>query len=449
MKQIVRLVLVLLILGVVVFVGFKFGPRVVYMLPPFQSWVVGQINGQSGGNFEFDSITGSIERASLEGVFLDMRESENNLFQGKFPALDVSFAFAPLLKLSLDLTTVSAQGGDITLKLKGNKVENIRLPINAEAFLMKQGNLTIQNFQGYDLVLKQVDLTVNVVGEGELEGSFNAGLGTAGQVEIKSLSGSFSMNKGGLRVTKITATLPGESSLALEGSLNLDSQDQAVNDSRFSVTTDDVKGLLNGLGYSESFGGNAQVSFNAYGRFRPDVKDITGKGNGELSSISAAVNLPSYPGFENSGILNDLKLIENMKGRVIFTLKKDMIYVKPLDLSNDKLSVLGSVEVGYDQSLTGNQTLKAKPELAAGIPSVAQGAFKVNENKETIIPFYFAGTTQKPAVTIDSVVAKTFLNPVNAVGGVGKAATGILGGLFGGGKKDEKKSESAKPAPAR
>ncbi len=441
MKSLIRIVLSLVVILVLVAVGFLVVPKLLYMLPPFQSWVAGQIDQQSGGKFSFDSIKGDAFEAQLTGAWLDMGEGNSNVFQAKFDDLTATFELLPVAMLKLDLKELNATGGEVVLNLSGGDYEHVRMPVSAESLVMQGGRLVIRNLQGYECALEDCNLSVDATETGK-KGNFTAATGKVGVVDLSGIAGEFEFSEQGLKVTAFSATIPGESQLSLDGWLVLSEEGAPIKDADMQVKTENVQALLTALGYSDRFNGSAEVNTKFSGSFRPELKDLTGEGTAAVSGISAKVKLPSYPGFEGSGILSDLKQIDGLEGSVPFKLAGDQIVVDQLTLKNETMDVSGSLQVGYDKTIRGDQTLLAAPSLAAGIPDVAQGVFKKNESGWTIIPFTFQGTSNAPAANAGSVVSKALMNPVNAVKGVG----GMFGGLFGGGDKKKPEQEAVAPA---
>ena len=427
----------LVVVLVLVAAGFLVVPRLLYVLPPFQSWVAGQIDKQSGGKFSFEAIQGDAFEAKLNGAWLDLGEGNSNVFQAKFDALTATFELVPVALLQLDLKELKATGGEIVLKLSGGGYEQVRMPVSAEKLTMEGGRLVIQNLQGYECSLEGCQLTVLATEQGK-KGEFSAATGKVGIIALNTISGSFEFNSQGLKVTSFKATIAGDTALTLNGMLALSEEGAPIQNADLVVSTQNVQALLAALGYSERFGGNADVTAEFSGSFRPESKNLTGSGTAKLSGISAKVDLPSYPGFDGSGIFTELNNISGLAGDVPFELAGDQIVVKSLPLSNDKMKISGALNIGYDKTIRGEHTLLASPALAAGIPSVAQDVFQKNSEGWTEIPFNFKGTSNAPATDAGSVVSKALMNPVNAVKGVG----GIFGGLFGGGdEKKDKKSE--------
>lgn len=436
MKSPIRILLGMVVLFILIAAGFFIVPKLLYMLPPFQSWVAGQIDKQSGGTFSFNSIQGDAFEAKLTGAWLDMRGGNSNVFQAKFDELTATFELLPVALLKLDLKELKAVGGEVVLKLSGGDYERVRMPVNAESLVMTDGRIVIQNLQGYECSLEGCDLSVVTTEQGK-KGEFTAASGKVGVVDLSSISGAFEFNDTGLHVKSFAATIPGESALSLHGMLALNEAGAPIQDAALQVKTQNVKALLSALGYSDRFDGAAEVSATFSGMFRPENKNLTGSGHASLSGISAVVGLPSYPGFDGSGILQDLKDINSLQGEVPFKLKGDQIVIPSLALGNDKMKVSGGLAVGYDKTIRGSHTLLASPQLAEGIPSVAQDVFKKNASEWTIIPFNFKGTSNSPSADAGSIVTKALMNPVNTVKGVG----GIFGGLFGGGDRKEEPAE--------
>lgn len=438
---------ILLILVVLIgLAGFWTVPQLLYKIPLFQGWVAGQINEQSGGSFEFDSIQGDAKIARLTGPWLDLTKGTSNVLQARFDELTATFELLPVATLNLDLKEVVAEGGEVLVDLRGGGLEQIRLPVNAETFILSGGRLAVQNVQGYHLILNDTSLQVESTADG-MKGNFTSPGGTVGTVQLEGVEGSFEFGPEGLSVPSFKARIPGASSLSVKGNLDLNSEGMPMEAVSLTVDTGQVQTLLDSLGYSKSFDGNAVVKAELSGRFRPEVKALQGQGTADLSGIRATVDLPSYPGFDGSGILRDLKTITGLAGKAEFTLEGDRITINPLRLKNDQMEISGTAEVGFNRQLSGDQILLASSQLAAGIPDVAKGVFRKNESGRTVIPFKFVGTTNEPAARTDSVITKALMNPVNTV----KSAGGFLGGLFGGGKKDNQvaPAENGKAQPAK
>ncbi|MEM1158440.1 MAG: AsmA-like C-terminal region-containing protein [Verrucomicrobiota bacterium] len=438
MKSLIRVVIGLAAVVVLVAAGLLVVPRLLYILPPFQSWVAGQIGKQSGGIFSFESIRGNAFEAQLSGAQLDLSAGQSHVVQAQFDDLSATFELFPVAWMKIDLKELNAIGGEVVLKLTGGDYEQVRLPLTAEKLVMKDGRLVIQNLQGFECLLEGCQLTVIRTEQGK-KGEFTATSGKVGIIDLTGISGSFEFGAPGLKVTSFQATMPGESALTLEGRIALNEDGAPVQDASLTVNTRNVQTLLAALGYSERFSGSADVEAAFSGIFRPDLKNISGSGSARLSGISATVKLPSYPGFDGSGIFNELKKISNLNGEVPFELKGDQITVSSLAISNDKVKISGDLNIRYNKSIDGKQTALVSPALAAGIPSVAKDVFQKNDDGWTSIPFNFTGTTSVPAVNAGSVVSKALVNPVNTVKGVG----GIFGGLFGGGKKKEEAGQAA------
>ncbi|MEM6885740.1 MAG: hypothetical protein AAF571_11970 [Verrucomicrobiota bacterium] len=438
MKSPIRIIIGLIGVLVLVAVGFLVVPRLLYVLPPFKSWVAGQIDKQSGGKFSFDAIQGDAFEARLAGAHLDLAEGKSHVVQAKFNDLTATFELLPVAILQLDLKELKAVGGEVVLKLAGANYEEVRLPVTAESLTMENGRLVIQNLQGYECVLDECQLSVFSTESGK-KGDFSATSGSVGVIDLTGISGSFEFGPEGLKVTTFQAVIPGESALTLDGLLALGEEGAPVKDANLSVNTQDVQALLTALGYSDRFGGAAEVTATFSGHYSPEAKNLQGEGTAKLSGISAKVDLPSYPGFDGSGIFDDLSSISGLGGEVPFQLEADQIAVSSLPLANEKMKISGALTIGYDKIISGEHTLLASPAMASGIPSVAQEVFKKNGDGWTEIPFNFKGTSNAPVTDAGSVVSKALMNPVNAVKGVG----GIFGGLFGGGdkKKEEKPAE--------
>jgi hypothetical protein len=446
MKRGLKSGIILILIILVGLAAFWVVPRLLYKIPLFQGWVAGQINEQSGGAFEFDGIQGDAKIARLTGPWLDLTKGTSNVLQARFDELTATFELLPVATLNLDLKEIVAKGGEVLVDLRGGGLEQIVLPVNAETFSMTGGRLAVQNVQGYHLILNDTSLQVESTADG-MKGTFSSPGGTAGTIQLEGVEGSFEFGPQGLTVPSFKARIPGASSLSIKGNLDLNSEGMPMEGVTLSVDTEQVQTLLDSLGYSKSFDGSAVVQAEISGRFRPELKALQGKGNAELFNIRAAVDLPNYPGFDGSGILQDLKTITGLAGKADFTLEGDQITINPLQLKNEQMEISGTAGVGFNHQLSGDQTLLASSQLAAGIPDVAKGVFKKNESGQTVIPFKFIGTTNEPATKTDSVISKTLMNPVNTV----KSAGGFLGGLFGGGKKNDEDTsteiEEAQPAP--
>jgi hypothetical protein len=443
MKSLIRIVAAVVVVLVLVVVGLLVVPRVLYMLPPFQSWVAGQIDKQSGGNFQFESIKGDAMEARLSGSVLDMTQGASNVMKAEFDEMTATFELLPLAMFKLNLKEVHTTGGKVTLNLTGGDYDKIRFPVSSEIFSMTGGVLEVQNLQGHAMTLQKTDLDVSTTEQG-MVGSFQSPSGTVGTIAMTNISGSFDFDESGLQVSVFKATLPGESALDVEGAMVLAGEGMPMKDVHLTVKTEQVKTLLSSLGYSESFGGSAEVALTTSGRFRPQLKDLQGSGTAQLNGITAMVNLPSYPGFDGGAFFKELKQITGLSGSAAFELNADKVKVTSLDLANEQMKINGLLTIGYDKSVSGEQTLLTNPGLAEGMPDVAKGIFKKDTTGWTVIPFRFTGTTNEPAVRTNSVISKTLMNPVNAVKGVG----GIFGGLFGGGKKAEAQPEATEPAEA-
>jgi len=432
-KSIIRNLMRLVVLLILVCFVFWVVPRLVYRLPPFHSWVAGQVEQQSGGRLSFDSIQGNAFEAELTGVGVDLTGGKSQVVEAKFDRLAATFVLLPLVLFRLDLKELKATGGEIVLRLVGGEFEQVRFPVSAEKLTMSNGRLVIQNLQGYECALEGCQLTVFSTEQGK-RGEFTAARGKVGLIDLAGISGSYEFSPQGFAVTAFQATLPGSSSLKLDGNMALNQENLPIQNANLMLHTRNVKALLSALGYSERFDGSAYIKASFSGRFRPEVKDLKGSGTAQLSGISAQVDLPNYPGFEDSDIFNALSLISGMGGDVTFELQEHQVKVSSWSLTNENMKISGTLNIGYDKQLSGKNILLASPALAAGIPRMAQDVFQKNAEGWTEIPFNFKGTTNVPASDAGSVVAKTLINPVNAIKRVG----GILGGLFGGREKKDK-----------
>jgi len=440
-KKIVRFLLVALVLVLLLVGGFLILPGLVYKVPFFQQWVRSQINEQSGGQFTFDRIRGDAREATLGGAFLDMNESGSNIIQGSFVDLQAGFEWVPLLGLKLDLTELKATGGELILELQGGEPKQVRFPCNAETFRMVQGSLTVRNLQGYHLNLEECELSVEATENGK-RGTVAAPRGMIGAIQLREITASFSFSPEGLMVTDFSARLFDHSDLKLTGQLALQEPGMPMKDVALTVQTEKLASLLQDIGYSQAFDGSVDLNGTVSGRFRPEIKEVTGSGTVRLRQITARVGIPRYPGFEGSGILKELREIKNLDGEAQYVLQGDHIKVQSMTLSNPSLTLEARPVIGFDKTLAGQNVLLVQPELAAGIPSVAQDVFEKDPEGRTRIPFTFVGTTNQPRVQTESVVAKALLNPATPVKSVG----GFLGGLFGGGNKKEDAPEKDPPA---
>ncbi len=441
MNKLIKILVVLVVLVALVVTGFIFGPKVVYGFPPFQSWVKGQVEKQSGGRFDFASIRGDLSEAQLSEAALRFETAgQSNLVAVEMTDLTAGFELLPLATLRLQLTELNAQGGVVHLKLVGGDVTQIRFPVNASVFNIEEGVLRVENVHGYSFELQGVKLTARPDGEG-MSGTFSGPHAVIGNLKMQNVSGQFAFGAGKLTVTDFSASLPGNSDLALNGNLSLN-QNQPLDGVQIQVKSADVAGLLDALGYSTSFGGQATVECEVSGHHRPELKNLKGKGTYEVSQVTARVALPSYPGFNDAGILQKLKLIEGLAGKGSFSLNGDRILIEGFNVSNETMAVTGNVDVGLDKSLKGAMTFKAHPDLEDDFPSVVRGIFERDDQRRMIVPFDFAGTTDQPKVETGSMITKALTNPVNAVNAVGETGEGLMKGImgiFGGGKKEEQK----------
>jgi len=441
MKSGIKALLAVVVVVALIAAGVLWGPLLVYKLPPFQAWVSGQIESQSGGTFSFDSIEGDLSEAYLTNAVLSFESGEDsNLVAVEMPRLRAGFTLLPLLTLQLKLTDLESEGGKVHLKLSGGDVSQIRFPVDAGQFRMTGGTLLVENVHGYRFELKPMELEARPDGEG-MAGTFNGESATIREVVISAVSGNFQFSSGQLSVSDFSGTLPGDSPLALSGTLSLN-DNQPLENVDLSVATEDVAGLLGGLGYSGAFGGNAKVAAQFSGYHRPELKNLDGKGTYTLSDISAVVGLPKYPGFDETGILKRLKKIEGLAGEGEFILAADRIRLPAFEVRNSNMVVVGDVDTGLDRSLGGKLTFKASPDLEDEFPSVVRNVFDRDAQRWILVPFEFQGRTDAPAVKTDSVITKALTNPANAVKAVGETGKGILG-IFGigGGKKAEEAAE--------
>jgi hypothetical protein len=444
MKKLIKVLVVLIVLVALVAAGFVFGPKIVYSLPPFQSWVKGQIEKQSGGSFDFSSIQGDLSEANLNEAALRFETAgESNLVAVEMTELQAGFKLLPVATLRLQLTELHAQGGVVHLKLAGGDVSLIRFPVNASVFKIENGILRVENIHGYTFELQGMTLSAQPEGEG-MSGSFSGPVAAIGNLKLQNVAGQFTFSAGKLTVSNFTAMLPGNSKLALEGGLSLN-ENQPLEGVQIHVKSADVAALLQALGYSSAFGGQATVDCEVSGFHRPELKNLNGKGTYELSQVTAQVGLPNYPGFNEAGILKKLQRIEALKGEGSFRLDGGRILVDEFNVMNDQMEVTGKLNFGLDKSLSGDMNFFAHPDLESDFPSVVRGLFDRSSKNWIIVPFNFSGTTDQPKVETGSMITKALTNPVNvgkgaadAVESIGKSIFGIFGG---GSKKDEEKEE--------
>ncbi|MGF1677954.1 MAG: AsmA-like C-terminal region-containing protein [Candidatus Methylacidiphilales bacterium] len=444
----------LIVLAALLVGAWFVAPPLLYEISFFKKWIYSQLDEQSGGTFQSSSIAGDAHLARLKEIQLDMEKTPSNVRSATFSSLEATFDLMALLRFKLDLNEVRAQGGEVRMKLLGGDAEMIRFPVNAETFSWEQGRLVIEDFQGYELQMQSVQMKIDATVNG-MKGSFTAAEGRIGSVELKNLKGEFEFSDGRLTVATFSSQLAGDSSLLLKGALAFTGEEIStrIESTQLQVETQDVRSLLTSLGYSEQCGGSAKVDLTVEGVFTPDRKALNGSGQADLESITVAVGLPSYPGFDQSGILEELKNITGLAGKAEFTLEGDQILVKALDLKNDRMELTGTMQIGYNRDLESRQTLLASPPMAGGIPAIAQSAFSKNENGWTVIPFALQGTTSAPRAEADPVISKVLLNPAGMIKGAGGAATGFLGGLFGSKKNEEEppanqeEQEKTPPSP--
>lgn len=439
MNTLIKALVVIVVLAGLAVAGFVFGPKIVYGLPPFQSWVKGQIDKQSGGRFDFASIRGDLSAAQLSEAALRFETAgQSNLVAVEMTDLTAGFELLPLATLRLQLTELTSTGGLVHLKLAGGDVSQIRFPVNAKSFRIEEGLLRVENVHGYTFELQGMTLTARPEGEG-MTGTFTGPYATMGNLKMQQVSGNFTFSAGKLAVSDFSAQLPGNSALALKGNLSLN-QNQPLDGVEINVQTASVAELLQALGYSTAFDGQATVACEVSGHHRPELKNLNGKGTYDVSGVSARVNLPDYPGFNEAGILKKLQLIEGLAGKGAFRLQGDRILIDGFNVRNDSMDISGNATVGLDKTLQGGMTFKAHPDLENDFPAVVRGIFERDAKNWIIVPFDFAGSTDQPRVETGSMITKALANPVNAVKGVGETGEGMLKGImniFGGGKKEE------------
>ncbi|MEO0452587.1 MAG: AsmA-like C-terminal region-containing protein [Verrucomicrobiota bacterium] len=441
LKLIVALGLVVILIGLGLFIG----PKVLYQLPQFQSWVITQIEDQSGGEFTFEKISGGITAAKLSGAKLTFNDPEtSNLLSVEMAELSAGFELIPVATFKLNLTKLKAKGGTIHLKLAGGSVEQIAFPVKAKSFSIKNANLIVENVHGYTFEMKEADIKARPDGEG-MSGSFDGQSATIGSINLTSLSGTYNFSAGKLTLSEFQATLPGESALAVNGSMSLN-DNQPLEGVQVEVNSTDIASLLGALGYSKTFRGAADVTVETSGFHRPELKNLEGTGTYSLSNVDAVgVVMPKFPAFNDADILQRAKNIKGLSGEGSFRLAGDRILIDQFNVSNANLNIAGKVDAGLDKSLAGNLNLKLNPGIASEVPAIVRDVFERDGQNRLIIPFRFTGTTNQPRVVTDDMVAKVLANPANAVkavGNVGEGAVDAVEGvgkgimnIFGGGKK--------------
>jgi hypothetical protein len=405
----------LCLLGVVLLllvVALVLGPRLLYGNPLFQVWVQNQISEQTKGLFKFEKISGSFFSADLREVQLDLEQTDYNVRQVESPRMAAAFSLWPLLQNKLAIRSLMMEGGSLDLKLSGGEADQIALPV-APHFQMKKGSVRLSHLSGWTLQMNECNLKAKQSGDGAsmvIEGQISASSARLGALELKALSGTFSLEGGHLKVEHFQALLPGNSKLKLSGSYALAGKRSLQ--MKAHLQTADVQNLLKGLDFSEKFAGQADVTWEAEGLFTPSQKSLQGSGKAVLKKISANVVLPKFPAFNNAPIFDRIRNLGDLHGTALFKLNQSDIVIGELKIRNKEIQINGSARVGYDRSLSSDFMFIGSKQVDEEIPSIARDAFQHDAEGQVLIPFALVGSTREPKVDVGDVVGKILSNPV-------------------------------------
>jgi hypothetical protein len=380
------------------------------------AWIKSQIDSQSNGRLVFNGAGGSIFSIKLNDVTFEPAAAWNVNIT-KAPALYARISLPALLGRNLVLKEITLEDADVDVSLDGSGAEHIGFPLPVPALALRHSTLKINNLAGWRAVFEDCKLDATQSGKRQdltVSGRLRSGKATIGPLTLTSVDATFTMAKGILKVSDVSATLAG-GDVALSGEWKLPPVEKLQN-VELNLKGASIQPLLSQLGYGDNLGGTTDLKLKVEGVFSPASKSLGGQGTVEFEKVTGRVNVPHIP-LLGDNLFEKASNLNGNKGLISFVMRGPSIVLTSIRSESDSAITQGRGNLDYNGTIQASLSAALKPATAKLLPPMAGTIFKKDAAGDPIVPFTLSGTPAQLNVEIESVAGGVILSPIKGIFG--------------------------------